>query len=119
MPASNNLLVVLNAREKTDLARQASRRGISMGEVVRRAVARFETSDDADMAQQESLIEGLVKALEVSTARAAASLDQARRDVAEARKTFSVASVSSSISPVVSTSSAGRAVRRSRTAKVA
>jgi hypothetical protein len=85
MPATEKLLVLLNPREKSGLSRQATRHGISMGEVVRRAIARVDPGDERELAQQAALIDGLVKALEQSTARAGVALDQALRDVAEAR----------------------------------
>ena len=92
MPLTEKLLILLKPAEKSALSRQATRRGISMGEVVRRAIGRADDGDEAERACEAAMVDALARALEASTARAGRALDQALRDVADARAALAAAS---------------------------
>lgn len=118
MASTEKLLVLLKPDEKSALSRQAMRRGISMGEVVRRAIGRGDDGDEAERAREAAMVDVLTRALEASTARAGRALDQALRDVAAARAALAAASAGASGSATTRTSAAA-APARQRRARVA
>lgn len=80
MGASEKLLVLLTRAEKSTLSNRAAADRVSMGEVVRRAVALYQSSPPPSSDEETALVR-LTAELRASTRRASSALSKAERDI--------------------------------------
>lgn len=69
--ATERIPVLVTANEKTQIAQMAKNAGISMGELLRRAVASYRPSED------DRLLEGMIDQMNKTTLQASAAIDEA------------------------------------------
>jgi len=70
MAATERIPVLVTRQEKVQIAKLAKEAGLSMGEFLRRAAA-FQSSGD------DQILEGMIRQMAESTARASAAMDDA------------------------------------------
>ena len=69
--ASERIPVLVTPAQKKQIALMAKAAGLSMGEFLRRAAASFHPSDD------DQMLEGMIRQMAKTTARASAAIDEA------------------------------------------
>jgi hypothetical protein len=69
--ASERIPVLVTPAQKKQIALMAKAAGLSMGEFLRRAAASFHSSDD------DQMLEGMIRQMAKTTARASAAIDEA------------------------------------------
>lgn len=78
--ATKRIPILVTPAEKKEIARAAKAAGLSMGEFLRRAAAAFRPTDD------EQTLDGMIRQMAKTTARASAAIDEALAFVAASNK---------------------------------
>lgn len=71
MAATERIPVLVTKQEKVQIAKLAKEAGLSMGEFLRRGAAAFQSTGD------DPILEGMIRQMADSTARASAAMDDA------------------------------------------